>query len=132
MSDTFDGLFTFGGIADMATSPGRPCILLVSHDATQTGAPYILLWLAEALQKLDRFDVRIVTRSGGPLVDDFARVAPLCKGAEHCDRMGIGSADFAAVIASEFSALRPRGLVVCNTLSIQNIMTLSCGPGLTF
>lgn len=118
MSDTFDGFFTFRGNAEMATSPRRPCILLVSHDASHTGAPSILLWLAEALHKLDRFDVRIVTRIGGPLVDDFERVAPLCIGAEHCDRMGIGHADIAALIASKFSALRPRGLAVCNTVVI--------------
>src|SRR2546423_7146722 len=77
MSDSFDALFTFGSGAP--ASPGRPCLLLVSHDASRTGAPLTLLWLAEALQKLDRFEVRIVTRFGGPLSNDFTRVAPLCK-----------------------------------------------------
>jgi len=118
MSDPFDVLFSFGGIAATVTSPRRPSILLVSHDSSRTGAPLTLLWLAEALQTLDRFDVRIVTRFGGPLVDDFARVAPLCNAAKLCNRMGIGHADFAALIASRFSASRPRGLAICNTVAI--------------
>ena len=73
---------------------------------------------AEALQKLDRFEVRIVTRFGGPLSNDFTRVAPLCKGAEYCRRTGVGDAEFPAVVATSFAALRPRGLALCNTIAI--------------
>ena len=116
MSDSFDALFTFGSGAP--ASPRRPCLLLVSHDASRTGAPLTLLWLADALQKLDRFDVRIVTRFGGSLSNDFTRVAPLCKGNEYCRRTGVGDAEFPAVVATRFAALRPRGLALCNTIAI--------------
>jgi len=112
----FDELFDFAGAT--AVSHRRPCILLVSHEASRTGAPYALLYLADALQKLDRFDVRILTQFGGPLVDDFARVAPLCVATEHCGRLGISSADFAAVVAARFASLRPRGLALCNTVAL--------------
>jgi glycosyltransferase involved in cell wall biosynthesis len=117
MTDDFDALFSFGGVAPAVSSPRRPCILLVTHDASRTGAPLTLLHLADALQKLNRFELRIVAQNGGPLVDDFARVAPLCNGADHCARLGIGNADIAAIIASKFATLQPRGLAICNTVA---------------
>ncbi|MBI3704504.1 MAG: glycosyltransferase family 4 protein, partial [Rhizobiales bacterium] len=85
---------------------------------SRTGAPITLLHLAKTLQQLDRFELRIVTRSGGPLLDAFASVAPLCSGSEICERLKIDGADFAAIIANKFAALQPRGLAICNTVTL--------------
>ena len=117
MADSFNALFTHG--AATARSPsGRTPVLLVSHEASRTGAPLTLLWLAEALRAMDCFDLRIVTRLGGPLVKDFARIAPVCNGPDHYARLAVNPAVFATVIANGFAATEPRGLAVCNTACI--------------
>ncbi len=52
-------------------------VLFVGHDATRTGAPlmylYFLRWLREHTDLV--FEIALV--DGGPLVDDFAEVAPV-------------------------------------------------------
>src|ERR1044071_242679 len=117
MSHALDSFFTFGR-AGLRTPPGLPCVLLVSHDASRTGAPLTLLWLAEAIRQDGRFDVRILTLTDGPLLDEFARVAPLCSLRETCISLGAGPGDVVQIIAEQFALLRPRGLTVCNTVVI--------------
>jgi|ERR1051325_10291428 glycosyltransferase involved in cell wall biosynthesis len=111
MGHAFDTFFGAG-------RSGRPCVLLVSHNAMRTGAPLTLLWLAQAIAGTGRFDVRIVVHGGGPLVEDFARVAPLCVAADHATRLGISASDVPDRIAAAFGALTPRGLAVCNTVAV--------------
>ncbi|RYB94899.1 glycosyltransferase [Nocardioides oleivorans] len=50
-------------------------VLLVSHEASRTGAPRIAALVARGLVEQGH-RVRIVSQRPGPLVDDFARVAP--------------------------------------------------------
>src|SRR3954471_3303720 len=112
MAHAFDTFFD-------AERSGRPCVLLVSHNAMRTGAPLTLLWLAQAIAKLRRFDVRIVAHKGGPLAEDFADVAPLCIAADYAARSGVGASEMPDRIAKAFAELMPRGLAVCNTVAVQ-------------
>ena len=50
-------------------------VLLVSHEASRTGAPRIAALVARALVEQGN-DVRIVSQRPGPLVEDFEAVAP--------------------------------------------------------
>ncbi|NYE35526.1 glycosyltransferase involved in cell wall biosynthesis [Nocardioides cavernae] len=50
-------------------------VLLVSHEASRTGAPRIAVMVGHALVEQGH-DVRIVSQRPGPLVEDFAAVAP--------------------------------------------------------
>lgn len=60
-------------------SPGRhdpsSRVLLVSHEASRSGAPRVAVLIARSLVR-DRHVVRIVSRTAGPLLDDFRSVAP--------------------------------------------------------
>ena len=117
MTDNFEAVFTFSAAPPVAPHH-RPYILIVGHDASRTGAPIALLRLVEALRTLDRFELRIVLRSGGPLVEEFLRVAPLCDASEYCARHAISNIDFVAMIARTFAALDPPGLAICNTITL--------------
>jgi glycosyltransferase involved in cell wall biosynthesis len=56
---------------------GRLRVLLVTHDASRTGAPRVALLVAHAL--VDRgHRVSIVSLGGGPMLEDFAELAPTC------------------------------------------------------
>ena len=50
-------------------------VLLVTHEATRSGAPKVALDIARALSQ-DDHDVRCVSRRPGPLLEEFAAVAP--------------------------------------------------------
>jgi len=54
----------------------RPHVILVSHEATRSGGPIVLLRLARHLQLTTDIDCRVVLLADGPLQKDFARVAP--------------------------------------------------------
>ncbi len=51
-------------------------ILFISHDATRTGAPLVLLSLCRWLRQHTAVDFEILLLAYGPLLDDFKRVAP--------------------------------------------------------
>jgi glycosyltransferase involved in cell wall biosynthesis len=51
-------------------------ILFVSHDATRTGAPIVLLTLIGWLKIHADLDIRILLRDGGPMVEHFEALAP--------------------------------------------------------
>jgi glycosyltransferase involved in cell wall biosynthesis len=51
-------------------------ILFISHDASATGAPYVLLLLLEWLKAHSSLQMRIVLAAGGPHVKAFQAVAP--------------------------------------------------------
>jgi glycosyltransferase involved in cell wall biosynthesis len=57
---------------------GDHTILLVSHEATRTGAAIFFLQLARWIAAESSYRVRIVTQAGGPLLDSFRAVAPTC------------------------------------------------------
>jgi glycosyltransferase involved in cell wall biosynthesis len=54
----------------------RPHVILVSHEATRSGGPIVLLRLARHLQSTTGIDCRVVLLADGPLRKDFAAVAP--------------------------------------------------------
>lgn len=50
-------------------------ILLISHDATRTGAPILLLNLADALSTDKRFSISfMLKRRDGALIADFEKI----------------------------------------------------------
>src|SRR5262249_30196627 len=54
---------------------GRRKLLFVGHEATRTGAPRILLALMEAFERLTDAELFLVLERGGPLLDEYRRVA---------------------------------------------------------
>jgi glycosyltransferase involved in cell wall biosynthesis len=54
----------------------RPHVILVSHEATRSGGPIVLLRLARHLESTTGIDCRVVLLEDGPLRKDFAAVAP--------------------------------------------------------
>ncbi len=55
--------------------PGVPKILFTGHEASRTGAPLILLRLMEAFRSLTGAELYLILERGGPLLDDYARIA---------------------------------------------------------
>ncbi len=55
------------------SNPGK--ILFISHDASRTGAPLLLLNLLGWMRERGRSDFRVVLRSGGPLEHRFRELA---------------------------------------------------------
>jgi len=53
----------------------RPSVVLISHQASRTGAPTVLLRLLEWLRRTDVARVRVAIDAGGALEPDFARHA---------------------------------------------------------
>lgn len=50
-------------------------ILFTGHEASRTGAPLILLRLMEALQALTGAELYLILERGGPLLEDYQRIA---------------------------------------------------------
>ena len=56
-------------------SHGGPKLLFTGHDASRTGAPLILLRLMEAIQSLTGAELYLILERGGPLLEDYRRIA---------------------------------------------------------
>jgi glycosyltransferase involved in cell wall biosynthesis len=52
-------------------------VLFISHDASRTGAPIVLLHFLRWIRSNTQLDFEILFRRGGPLEADFAEVAPI-------------------------------------------------------
>ncbi|MCC5953093.1 MAG: glycosyltransferase family 4 protein [Acidimicrobiia bacterium] len=52
-------------------------MLAVTHEASRTGAPMVLLRLLEWLHARGGVDIEVLALRGGPLLDQFARVGPV-------------------------------------------------------
>jgi glycosyltransferase involved in cell wall biosynthesis len=67
------------GRAVAVESPGaaRGSILLVGHDAHRHGAQILLLSIARALRRLHGLHLEFLLLEGGPMVPDYAEVAPV-------------------------------------------------------
>ncbi|MET3918039.1 glycosyltransferase involved in cell wall biosynthesis/uncharacterized coiled-coil protein SlyX [Variovorax sp. OAS795] len=63
-----------------AADPERRSVLVVSHEASRTGAPILSLNIAAELQK--RFNVVVMLLGGGDLIPDFCDAASLVAGPE--------------------------------------------------
>ncbi len=51
-------------------------ILIISHDASRTGAPILLLNLAKLILKFKDHEVEFLLKNGGDLTSDFCSIAP--------------------------------------------------------
>jgi glycosyltransferase involved in cell wall biosynthesis len=51
-------------------------VLFITHDASRTGAPIVLLHLLRAVVRADVIDVVVAAGSGGPLLAEFTQLAP--------------------------------------------------------
>lgn len=58
-------------------SKAGPRVLFVSHEATRTGAPLMLLWCLRWMRDHSDLDFSVVLRQGGELASEFAKVAPV-------------------------------------------------------
>lgn len=54
----------------------RPCVQFVTYEASRTGSPLLLLRFLRWLRDEGSFDLDVVCWRGGPLVDEFAALAP--------------------------------------------------------
>lgn len=72
-------LFPMGGEAPGEAGAfgrqGRRKILFAGHEATRTGAPFILLRLMEAFARSTDAELFLFLERGGPLLEDYSRVA---------------------------------------------------------
>lgn len=64
-------------VAVESPSRARSRLLLVGHDAHRHGAQILLLAIARALRRLHGLDLEFLLLSGGPMVPDYAAVAPV-------------------------------------------------------
>ena len=115
-----------------------PDLLFVGHDATRTGAPLMLLYFMRWLRDNTDLTFQLVVVDGGPLVDDFAALAPVTVLADlgrgwvsrALERIGLGrfapvgrrSRERAAV-----RSLRHAPVVYCNSISSVSVLPL-LGP----
>jgi len=91
----------------------RPHVILVSHEATRSGGPLVLLRLARHLQLTADIDCRVVLLADGPLQKDFARVAPTIV----VPNLVNGFAGLAAVLGRSSAPC----VVVCNTIATAGV-----------
>jgi glycosyltransferase involved in cell wall biosynthesis len=62
-------------------------VLFVSHDASATGAPFLLLHLLRWLRTNAKLDCKIVLKKTGPLESQFAEIAPVAVLARSADSL---------------------------------------------
>ncbi|MFH1116461.1 MAG: glycosyltransferase [Pseudomonadota bacterium] len=88
-------------------------ILIISHDASRTGAPLALLGAVQELAKNPDFQCWILLWSGGPLEKDFPEVAPTL----NLSTLGIGLSemDVLRYVLASFRVYANRCLAICNT-----------------
>ncbi|MEB3165879.1 MAG: glycosyltransferase family 4 protein [Cyanobacteriota bacterium] len=105
-------------------------ILLVSHDGWRTGAPYLLLWLAQWLAARGEHELEAFVVQDGPLRQEFAGICPTGFWAPApprrlhrrlLDRLGGGDADAASLLRRTIARFRPE-LVYLNTLVLGHLL----------
>ena len=60
-----------------ADNPGRPVLVLVTHDCSLSGAPMVVLNMVRQLAASNTFNLFVVALVGGPLVAEFASHCPI-------------------------------------------------------
>jgi glycosyltransferase involved in cell wall biosynthesis len=106
-----------GSITQPASGARFYKLLLVSHEASRTGAPLCLLRLAEELAKYDDFECWIVLDRGGELTEEFARVAPTLN-VELLPHQGITREQAPDLVATLFREYADSGVAICNTVCV--------------
>ncbi|MBX3314798.1 MAG: glycosyltransferase family 4 protein [Actinobacteria bacterium] len=62
--------------SELRTGAELPRVLFVSHEASRTGAPMVLLHLLRWIRANTEMDFEILLLSGGPMVEEFRALAP--------------------------------------------------------
>jgi len=103
---------------------GRPAergghfkVLLVSHEASRTGAPLCLLRLAEQLARNSDFECWIVLERGGELEGAFERVAPVLS-LDLLANQGVDREQAPDLIVALFREYAGVGVAICNTTCV--------------
>jgi glycosyltransferase involved in cell wall biosynthesis len=102
-----------------APTSGDFHVLIVSHEATRTGAPLILLALARELVRRGKCAVRVVLQRPGEIADDFARCAPTLKQADLL-ALGVQRNEAPELVAALFRKHAGRGVALCNTVCVSD------------
>ena len=102
-----------------ARKDGHYKVLLISHEASRTGAPVCFLRLAEELTKIPGVECWIFLLKGGELADAFARVAPTLD-VHALAAHGISYPDIPTELARQFREYSSRGIAICNTMVLSS------------
>jgi glycosyltransferase involved in cell wall biosynthesis len=94
-------------------------VLLVSHEASRTGAPLCLLKLAERLTRLPDVECWVVLKRGGELADAFARLAPTLD-IDALALQGLSVSQKAGIIARRYRDYSSRGIAICNSAEVSD------------
>lgn len=103
----------------------RTTAIIVSHDASRTGAPLIILEIARTLASVHKIDVCCILGTGGDLEEDFKAVGPTIV----CSRLreeGVGNFGFIPFLLKEAD----RSFALCNSAESIWAMQLISGVGL--
>jgi len=92
-------------------------VLLVSHEASRTGAPLCLLRLAERLAQISDLECWIVLDRGGELEGEFEKVAPVLS-VDLLVNQGISREQAPDRIVALFREYARSGVAICNTACI--------------
>lgn len=104
----------------------RPRVLFLGHDASQSGAPLVMLGLVKHVSAVSDIECITVLGSGGPLVDDFVH-ASLTYVAADKDRQFLEWNRHSPQFRAEMSGIanlledNPPDLVVCNSLESRHL-----------
>src|ERR1700722_19164479 len=90
-------------------------LLFVTHDASCTGAPRILLELLIHFARDSDFDPRVLMLKGGELSSSFSEVAPTLDAEQQCSGVGL------KLILQEILGSEPPGAAICNTVATSEI-----------
>ena len=103
-------------------------VLLVSHEATRTGAPLCLLRLAEQLAPHPDFECWIVLERGGELEDEFERVAPVVS-LDLLANQGIAREQAPELIVALYREYADSCVAICNTACVGGFYSASAAHG---
>jgi glycosyltransferase involved in cell wall biosynthesis len=104
----------------------RPRVLFLSHDASQSGAPLVLLGLLRQVSAIDDIECISVLGAGGPLVEDFVH-SSLTYVASEKDLLFLEWGKHSPAFKAEMSAVarllddNPPDLVICNSLESRHL-----------
>jgi len=89
-------------------------LIIVSHNCSRTGAPFVALNLGKALQKYNQTNVIFLSLAGGDILKDFADIAPLIVLHQREDRTE--NNPFLQIFFNEISKNNNILGVVCNSV----------------
>ncbi|MFI5460038.1 MAG: glycosyltransferase [Isosphaerales bacterium] len=103
-------------------------VLLVSHEATRTGAPLCVLRLAEQLARNPDFECWIILERGGELEDEFERVAPVVS-LDLLANQGIAREEAPDLILALYREYADSCVAICNTACVGGFYSASAAHG---